>query len=104
MTRMRTTFLSTIGVVFFILLPCIRAQANPITIDIANIDHLNAAPGGLLTLLGTLANMTSATVYVNSSGGALNINQPPDATIVLDATYYIRPNLNTYILRPGQTT
>jgi hypothetical protein len=87
-----------------LLLLSTRAFADPITIAIANVDHLRAVPGSALTLFGTLTNNTMSILNVNSSGGALNINNPPGARIVLDATFHIRWDLDRYLLLPGQMT
>jgi hypothetical protein len=85
----------------------IRAHADPLTIAIADLDALRlvgTAPGGTLTLFGTVANNTSSVLFLNSSGGRLNDNDPQNSLIVLNASFYIRPNGNTYILQPGQMT
>jgi hypothetical protein len=55
-------------------------------------------------LSGTITNNTTSVLFINSSGGVTNINQPPGSNIVLDATFFIRPNLTTYVLQPGQST
>jgi hypothetical protein len=87
--------------------PASRVQADPITIAIANLDTLRlvgTTPGATLTLFGTVSNNTSSVLFLNSSGGSVNDNDPPDSNIVLDASYHIRPGRNSYILQPGQST
>ena len=90
--------------VFLSLSSAISVSADPITINIVNQGNLQTFPGATLILSGTLTNTTSSILFVNSSGGTSNINQPPNSNIVLDATFFIRPNLTTYILQPGQST
>lgn len=80
------------------------AQADPITVSLVNQNNLGTVPGAAITLIGTLTNNSSSVLYINSSGGAVNINVPPNSNIVLDATFHIRPDSSTYILQPGQTT
>ena len=82
----------------------IDAKADPITISLFDPSSLQTAPGSTILLSGTITNNTAFVLFVNSSGGALNINQPPGSNIVLDATFFIRPNLTTYVLQPGQST
>lgn len=82
----------------------ICVSADPITISIVN-QNLQTVPGATFVLSGTLTNTTSSILFVNSSGGASNFpNQPPDSNIVLDATFFIRPNLTTFVLQPGEST
>ena len=98
---------SIAGLLFFAVIAfgaAVRAQADAITISITNESHLRTVPGSTILLTGTLTNTTSSVLFVNSSGGALNNNQPPNTNIVLDAFYFIRPNQITYILQPGQST
>ena len=61
-------------------------------------------PGATFILSGTLTNTTSSILFVNSSGGVTNNNQPPNSNIVLNAIFFIRPNLTTFVLQPGQST
>ena len=84
----------------------IGVSADPITISIhlPPSGFLQTAPGSTVIVNGTLTNTTSSTLFVNSSGGAANMNQPPDANIVLSATFFIGPNMTTYVLQPGQST
>jgi hypothetical protein len=91
---------------FAVLLLCsaAAAKADALTITLANPETFQTVPGGTITLFGTLTNNTSSVLFVNSSGGALNINDPPGSHVVLDAIFYIRPNLTTYVLQPGQST
>ena len=81
----------------------ISVSADPITISIVN-QPFQTVPGATFVLSGTLTNTTSSILFVNSSGGVTNINQPPNSNIVLDATFFIRPNLTTFVLQPGQST
>lgn len=81
----------------------ISASADPITINIVN-QNLQTTPGATFLLSGTLTNTTASVLFVNSSGGVSNMNQPPNTNIVLDATFFIRPNLTTFVLQPGQST
>jgi len=82
----------------------IGVSADPITINIVSQGNLQTVPGATFILSGTLTNTTSSILFVNSSGGVSNINQPPGSNIVLDATFFIRPNLTTFVLQPGQST
>lgn len=86
------------------LASAVSAKADPLTVTIHNPEALQTTPGSSILLSGTLTNNTASVLFVNSSGGALNINQPPGSHIVLDAHFFIRPNLTTYVLQPGQTT
>ena len=97
-----------IASVFFLAVLCLGsavcANADPLTITLSNPNDFQTTPGSTIVLSGTLTNNTSSVLFVNSSGGVANINQPPGSHIVLSATYFIRPNLTTYVLQPGQST
>jgi len=107
MTRMSRIALMLTVVVAATLGGAIRAQADPITITIADLDTLRligTTPGATVTLFGTVENNTSSVLFLNSSGGATNDNEPPDTIIVLDASFHIRPDRDRYTLQPGQIT
>lgn len=107
MTRMSRVVLTSMAVTVASFGSAIRAQADPVTIAIADLDALRlvgTTPGATLTLFGTVANNTLSVLFLNSSGGRLNANDPPDSPIVLDASFHIRPNRDTYVLQPGQMT
>ena len=91
------------SLVVLVLSAAISVSADPITISIVN-QNLQTTPGATFTLSGTLTNTTASVLFVNSSGGVSNMNQPPNANIVLDATFFIRPDLTTFVLQPGQST
>lgn len=80
------------------------AKADSITIGLFDPASFQTTPGSTIVLSGTITNNTTSVLFINSSGGAVNINQPPGSNIVLDATYFIRPNLTTYVLQPGEST
>jgi hypothetical protein len=85
----------------------IRAQADPVTIAIADLDALRlvgTTPGATLTVFGTVANNTSSVLFLNSSGGSSNDNDPANSVIVLDSSFHIRPGGNTYVLQPREVT
>ena len=94
---------SFFSLVVLVLSSAISASADPITINIVN-QNFQTTPGATFLLSGTLTNTTSSILFVNSSGGLSNMNQPPNSNIVLDATFFIRPNLITFVLQPGQST
>jgi hypothetical protein len=84
----------------------IRAQADPLTIAIADLDVLRlvgTTPGATLTIFGTVLNNTSSALFLNGSGGFHNDNDPPDSNIVLNPRFHIGIE-NTYVLQPGQAT
>src|SRR5690348_13491232 len=91
------------SLVVLVLSSAISVSADPITISIVN-QNLQTTPGATFTLSGTLTNTTASVLFVNSSGGVSNMNQPPNTNIVLDATFFIRPDLTTFVLQPGQST
>ena|ERR1051326_8339058 len=91
------------ALVVLVLSSTITAFADPITITLVN-QNFQTTPGSTFILSGTLTNTTSSILFVNSSGGASNINQPPNSNIVLNATFFIRPDLTTFVLQPGQST
>jgi hypothetical protein len=92
------------SLVVLVLSSTISVSADPITISITN-QSFQTTPGATVVLSGTLTNTTASILFVNSSGGLVNfMNQPPNANIVLDATFFIRPNLTTFVLQPGQST
>lgn len=82
----------------------VNAKADPVTISLFDPSSLQTTPGSTIVLSGTITNNTASVLFVNSSGGALNINDPLGSNIVQDATFFIRPNLTTYVLQPGQST
>lgn len=84
--------------------PAATAKADPVTITLFDPASFQTTPGSVIVLSGTITNNTSSALFINSSGGSVNINQPPGSHIVLDATYFIRPNLMTYFLQPGEST
>lgn len=90
--------------VFVVVTAAITVAADPITITINNQGNLQTVPGAGFLLSGTLTNTTSSILFVNSSGGLSNINQPPDANIVLNGIFFIRPDATTFVLQPGQST
>lgn len=107
MTRMPRVLLIAMAIAVASLGSAIRAQADPVTIAIADLDALRltgTTPGTTLTIFGTIANNTSSVLFLNSSGGGLNDNDPVDSSIVLDAAFHIRPNRDTYVLQPGEVT
>lgn len=82
----------------------VEAKADPVTITLFEPNSLQTTPGSTILLSGTITNNTEFVLFVNSSGGVLNVNDPPGSNIVLDATFFIRPNQTTYVLAPGQST
>lgn len=107
MTRMPRVLLTAMAIAVASLGSAIRAQADPITIAIADSDALRLAgttPGSTLTVFGTVANNTSSLLFLNGSGGSHNDNDPVDSAIVLNATFHIRPDRDTYVLQPGEVT
>lgn len=107
MTRMPRVLLTSMAIAVVSLSSAIPALADPVTIAIADLDALRlvgTTPGANLTVFGTVANNTSSVLFLNSSGGRLNENDPADSAIVLDATFHIRLNRDTYVLQPGQVT
>jgi hypothetical protein len=86
-----------------------RAEADPLTISIADLDALRlfgTTPGSNVTLFGTVTNNSLSPLFLNGSGGASNDNDPPDTNIVLFPFFYIgnAPGQDPFVLAPGQST
>lgn len=86
-----------------------RAEADPLTLSIADLDTLRlvgTTPGSNITLFGTVTNNTLSPLFLNGSGGASNDNDPPDTNIVLFPFFYIgnAPGQDPFVLGPGQST
>ena len=104
MSRLSRFIATTLYLAVFCLGSAVIAKADPVTIVLFDPASFQTTPGATILLSGTITNNTTSVLFVNSSGGALNLNQPPGSNIVLDATFFIRPNLTTYVLQPGDST
>jgi PEP-CTERM motif len=106
MLRMSRLILIPVAVAVASFGSAIRAQADPVTIAIEDLDVLRLVgtiPGATLTIFGTVLNNTSSALFLNGSGGSHNDNDPPNSNIVLSAMFHIGIE-NTYVLQPGQIT
>lgn len=109
MTRVWRLVLTLGIVVAGIAGPSARAEADSVTISIADLDALRlvgTTPGSNITLFGTVTNNTRSTLFLNGSGGRSNDNDPPDTNIVLFPFFYIgnAPGQDPFVLGPDEST
>lgn len=104
MTRPRRFIAAALYLAVFCLGSAVTAKADSVAIVLLDPASFQTTPGSTIVLTGTITNNTSSPIFLTSSGGTLNLNQPPGSNIVLDATFFIRPNGTTYVLLPGEST